>query len=86
MDVIPGRENQFELTPNKLGTFSGKCAELCGTYHSDMLFTVHVVTPQEYKAHIDALKASGQNGKLQTGRIDTNGVAGGRTTTITGAS
>ena len=86
MDVIPGRENQFELTPNKLGTFSGKCAELCGTYHSDMLFTVHVVTPQEYKAHIDALRASGQNGKLQTGRIDTNGVAGGRTTTITGAS
>jgi cytochrome c oxidase subunit 2 len=80
MDVIPGRENQFELTPNKLGVFSGKCAELCGTYHSDMLFTVHVVTPEEYKAHIEALKAAGQSGKLQTGRIDTEGNAGGRTT------
>ena len=80
MDVIPGRENQFELTPNKIGVFAGKCAELCGTYHSDMLFTVHVVTPEEYQAHIDKLKAAGQNGKLQTGRIDTNGTAGGRTT------
>ena len=30
MDVVPGRMNGFELTPNKLGDFVGKCAELCG--------------------------------------------------------
>lgn len=75
MDVIPGRENQFELTPNKIGVFAGKCAELCGTYHSQMLFSVHVVSRADYDAHIAALKAAGQSGTLQTGRIVTTGVA-----------
>jgi len=79
MDVIPGRQNSFELTPNKIGVFAGKCAELCGTYHSDMLFNVHVVTQAEYDAHIAALKAAGQSGTLQTGRVITTGDAGGNT-------
>jgi cytochrome c oxidase subunit 2 len=74
MDVVPGRENQFELTPNKIGVFQGKCAELCGTYHSQMLFTVHVVSKADYLAHIAALKAGGQSGLLQTGTIVTTGV------------
>ncbi|MGB7963111.1 MAG: cytochrome c oxidase subunit II, partial [Propionicimonas sp.] len=39
LDVIPGHPNSFDVTPTKLGTFSGKCAELCGTYHAAMLFT-----------------------------------------------
>jgi cytochrome c oxidase subunit 2 len=76
MDVFPGRENQFELTPNKVGTFAGKCAELCGTDHSRMLFTVHVVSRTDYEAHIASLKAHGQQGRLQTGRIITTGVPG----------
>ncbi len=79
MDVIPGRENQFELTPNKVGVFAGKCAELCGTDHSRMLFQVHVVTRAEYDQHIADLKANGQAGKLQTGRISTTGNPGGNT-------
>ena len=79
MDVIPGRQNSFELTPNKVGVFAGKCAELCGTYHSDMLFNVHVVTRAEYDAHLAALKAAGQSGTLQTGRVITTGDAGGNT-------
>jgi cytochrome c oxidase subunit 2 len=79
MDVIPGRENQFELTPNKIGVYAGKCAELCGTYHSAMLFNVHVVSRADYDAHIAALKAAGQSGSLQTGRIITTGNAGGNT-------
>ena len=74
MDVVPGRENQFELTPDKIGVYAGKCAELCGTYHSQMLFTVHVVSRADYDAHIAALKAAGQSGTLQTGRIITTGV------------
>jgi cytochrome c oxidase subunit 2 len=79
MDVIPGRENQFELTPNKEGVFAGKCAELCGTDHSRMLFTVHVVSDSEFQAHLAQLKARGQSGKLETGRISTTGDAGGNT-------
>jgi len=68
MDIIPGRKNAFEVTPDRLGTFSGKCAELCGVDHSRMLFNVKVVTRSDYDAHIAQLKASGQSGKLHTGR------------------
>lgn len=75
LDVMPGRENQFELTPNKLGTYAGKCAELCGVDHSRMLFTVKVVPRAEYEAHIAELKAIGQGGQLETDRIVTTGVA-----------
>jgi cytochrome c oxidase subunit 2 len=68
MDVIPGRTNQFEVTPTKEGHFVGRCAELCGTYHSSMLFYVNVVSPQAYDQHIAALKAEGQAGSVDTGR------------------
>jgi cytochrome c oxidase subunit 2 len=68
MDVIPGRRNVFELTPNKIGVFSGKCAEFCGEDHSRMLFEVHVVSQAEFDQHIADLKARGQSGLLDTGR------------------
>jgi cytochrome c oxidase subunit 2 len=44
-DVVPGHPNDFVMTPDRLGAFPGKCAELCGLYHSRMLFNV-VVQPQ----------------------------------------
>jgi cytochrome c oxidase subunit 2 len=64
LDVIPGLANSFDLTPNKLGDFQGRCAELCGTYHAAMLFNVHVVSKADYVAHLNALKASGQVGEI----------------------
>ncbi|MGA1158517.1 MAG: cytochrome c oxidase subunit II [Candidatus Nanopelagicaceae bacterium] len=54
---IPGVENQVEFTANELGTYPGRCNILCGRQHSQMLFTVKVVTPAEYQAYIDSLKA-----------------------------
>jgi cytochrome c oxidase subunit 2 len=51
-DVIPGRINEFEVTPNRVGDFKGKCAELCGTYHSRMLFNVRVVSREDYDAYL----------------------------------
>ena len=64
MDAIPGRTNTFEVTPTKVGTYLGKCAELCGAYHSQMLFNVHVVTLPEYYAYLNDLKAKGQTGEI----------------------
>ena len=64
MDAIPGRTNTFEVTPTKVGTYLGKCAELCGAYHSQMLFNVHVVTMEEYIAYLNGLKAKGQTGEI----------------------
>ena len=65
MDVNPGMVNRFQVTPNQTGTFQGKCAELCGAYHSQMLFNVKVVERDEYDAHMQELEDKGQTGLLE---------------------
>jgi cytochrome c oxidase subunit 2 len=62
MDVVPGRDNSFSFTPTREGTFAGKCAELCGTYHSRMLFNVDVVSREEYDEHLRDLEEQGNVG------------------------
>lgn len=81
MDVIPGKTNQFELTPDKVGTYAGKCAELCGVDHSRMLFTVRVVERPEFDQYIADLKARGQSGLLDTGMSNNDGQMPGEKTT-----
>ncbi|MCI3930132.1 MULTISPECIES: cytochrome c oxidase subunit II [Streptomyces] len=66
-DVIPGHTNAFEVTPNKEGTFMGKCAELCGVDHSRMLFNVKVVSPERYKKHLEDLAKKNQTGYIPAG-------------------
>lgn len=73
MDVIPGKTNQFELTPNKVGTYPGRCAELCGVDHARMLFTVKVVDKAEFDQYVADLKAKGQSGLLDTGMSTNHG-------------
>jgi cytochrome c oxidase subunit 2 len=51
-DVLPDHPNHFEVTPTKTGTFTGRCTELCGVYHSRMLFTVKIVTPAQFRTWI----------------------------------
>jgi cytochrome c oxidase subunit II len=65
LDAIPGRTNVFHATPNREGTFSGKCAELCGVYHARMLFTVEVVSQDEYEDHLEDLRDAGQTGEVE---------------------
>ncbi len=67
--MIPGRTNSFQVTPTKIGSYAGKCAELCGTYHSRMLFNVQVVDQATYQAKMDELRSKGQTGQIsyQTG-------------------
>ena len=84
MDVIPGRTNEFQVTPTTLGTFKGKCAELCGVNHSRMLFEVKVVTPEEFAQHQIDLKARGQVGNLLDGRTSDNANGKQGETTIGG--
>ncbi|WP_436787228.1 aa3-type cytochrome oxidase subunit II [Yinghuangia sp. YIM S10712] len=66
MDIIPGKTNKFEITPQVLGHYDGKCAELCGADHSRMLFNVQIVTPAEYQKHLAELKAKGQTGAVRS--------------------
>ena len=42
-DVVPGKENDFDFTVDAADagqTFHGQCAELCGTFHDKMEFSV----------------------------------------------
>jgi cytochrome c oxidase subunit II len=74
-DVVPGRTNTFQVTPDTEGTFAGKCAELCGTYHSAMLFNVRVVSQAEFDQKMAELQARGQTGEV-TGSKGENTLTG----------
>lgn len=77
MDVVPGREkqNHFTLTPDRTGTFDGRCAELCGLYHSRMLFNVKVTDQASFDKHMQELKDKGNVG-LNLGGSNVSTVAG----------
>jgi cytochrome c oxidase subunit II len=63
-DMIPGKTNYIRFTPTREGTYDGKCAELCGEYHSEMLFRVKVVSESEFQAHMNQLRQNGNTGLL----------------------
>jgi len=66
MDVIAGVRNKFQLVPKTIGDYRGKCAELCGEYHSEMLFNVKVVSQADFDAHMSLLRAQGNVGVLDS--------------------
>ena len=52
-DVIPGYQNKLEVTKiTTEGAYVGRCAELCGTYHSMMNFELRAVSPEKYDQFI----------------------------------
>jgi cytochrome c oxidase subunit 2 len=57
-DVIPGRQNIFDVTVEEAGTYHGQCAEFCGVGHSAMPFSVRAVPPAEYTAWLASERAS----------------------------
>ena len=58
MQNLPGVTNNLEFTANKIGEFPGRCNILCGRSHSQMLFTVKVVSQADYQKYLESLKAS----------------------------
>jgi cytochrome c oxidase subunit 2 len=54
LDAIPGKTNFLTLTPTKLGTFRGQCAELCGIQHAAMLAQVEVLPAAEYDSWVQS--------------------------------
>ena len=91
-DVIPygapstltTRDNRFEITPIATGSFVGRCAELCGTYHSQMNFEVRVVQPDVYVRYLAALAAIGPDDPArQVKALTAANVPGGPVATTT---
>ncbi len=57
--ALPGVTNHFDFTPVQLGVFPGHCAQYCGLYHSEMLFSVKVVRPGAFQSWLSATSALG---------------------------
>lgn len=51
-DAIPGMTNTFDVTPRRLGTFLGRCAQFCGLEHANMTFEVRVVPGAAYDRYL----------------------------------
>jgi cytochrome c oxidase subunit 2 len=47
-DATPGYTQHFDITPDRLGTYFGNCAEFCGLDHALMRFSVKVVPVAQY--------------------------------------
>ena len=66
-DVFPDpaanhSDNKFQVAEiDQTGAFVGRCAEMCGTYHSMMNFEVRVVSANDFKAYMDARIAGKTN-------------------------
>ena len=82
LDIVPGnengRDNVFEVTVREEGSYVGRCAELCGTYHAFMNFEVRSVSAADFEDYLaaresgqstfDALESIGQDGAATTTR------------------
>jgi len=64
-DVFPAatknQTNEWQFRPEVRGSYVGRCAELCGTYHSQMNFEMRVVTQAEYERYLNALASFGND-------------------------
>jgi cytochrome c oxidase subunit 2 len=57
MDAIPGYTNKTWFKATQTGTFTGQCAEFCGSGHAVMSAKVRVVEPSEYQTWVSDQKA-----------------------------
>ncbi len=66
-DVFPNpeanhSEHVFQVSKiTRTGAFVGRCAEMCGTYHSMMNFEVRVVQPNDFKTYLQQRMAGKTN-------------------------
>lgn len=54
---LPDKTNYIQFTAQELGEFPGRCNILCGRNHTQMIFKVKVVTPEQYQTYLESIKA-----------------------------
>jgi cytochrome c oxidase subunit 2 len=90
-DAMPGQVNTIKTVAYEDGTYQGYCTEYCGVAHSQMYFTVEVVSQEEYQQWLSEQKASqsggsgGSGGSTSGGENATATPTGSGTATPTGA-
>jgi cytochrome c oxidase subunit II len=71
-DVVPGHPNHFQVTATAPSTSIGRCSELCGLYHSRMLFRVKIVPKAQFNTWIHQQQAQ-QDAATATAAQTTSG-------------
>jgi cytochrome c oxidase subunit 2 len=51
-DLVPGRVEEYRITPTLVGDYKVRCAEMCGTKHSYMESPIKVLSQREYDAWV----------------------------------
>jgi len=85
-DAIPGFINELWFKADKVGTYRGQCAELCGRDHGFMPIVVRVVEQAEYDSWLESQKAARQAAAApaaQTAGMTTESAAPAATVTTT---
>ncbi|MGH9080504.1 MAG: cytochrome c oxidase subunit II [Acidimicrobiales bacterium] len=57
--ALPGVTNVFDLNVLNTGTYNGQCTQICGLYHSEMLFSVKAVSRTAFHKWVDSEVATG---------------------------
>ena len=57
-DAFPGQVNTVRTVPYEEGTYQGYCSEFCGVSHSQMYFSIEVVSEEEYQDWVDEQQSS----------------------------
>ena len=74
IDAIPGRTNETWFRADKVGTYTGQCAELCGLEHAKMLASVEVMPQADFTAWLEQRRADQKAGSVELGRETWQGV------------
>lgn len=56
-DMVPGIDNEIDVTPTEVGVFEGVCAEFCGLDHVRMRFLLRVLEPEDFDRWIEQAAA-----------------------------
>ena len=64
--AIPGTENVFDLTFERVGLYHGQCTQFCGLQHPDMVFRVRVLEQGAYQSWLAAATRRGSAGQPGT--------------------
>jgi cytochrome c oxidase subunit 2 len=57
-DAVPGVDNIAFVTARKTGSFTVRCAELCGLWHGHMFMTGHVLTQSDFDTWVAQQRAA----------------------------
>jgi len=72
-DAIPGYINESWFKTDKIGTYRGQCAELCGTNHGFMPIVVDVVSEADYDKWIASKMESAAAAEASSNKTWTKG-------------